>query len=75
MYILFQRKINLKDYTWDGQSIKINIRKHQKKVMEGVVCMIKNMRICVTILNVSIINTREYLFIYRYNHRVPYDNN
>ena len=29
------KKINIKDYTWDGQSRKINVKKHQKRVGVG----------------------------------------
>ena len=57
-------KIDVKDYTWDGQSRKINVKKHQKRVMGGVGFLIKNIFTRVTILNVLIINTREYLLIH-----------
>ena len=54
-------KIYVNDYTWDGQSRKINVKKHQKRVMGGVGFLIF---IRVTILNVLIINAREYLLIH-----------
>ena len=58
-------KINVKDYTWDDQSRKINIKNHQKRVMGGVGFLyLNNIFIRVIILIVLIINTKEYLLIH-----------